>query len=119
MKEMAMCPECDTPLISTLVFKGAEFYCLDCGGAFGFLAPRGAECTPEVEAQYQERKAEWDEHAGRKLLAMSGWHRDCEQCEPRREYHIVHATDEERKADKHAREWLVERAKRELVGGHQ
>jgi hypothetical protein len=67
---IACCPRCelDTPLISTMVFSQAEFYCLDCGGHFGFLDPRGAEPTPELEAKLAELRAEWEEHDGRRLI---------------------------------------------------
>ena len=65
---MATCPRDGAPLICTLVFRGAEFYCLECGGRYGFLDPRPAEATGGLEARYASLQAEWDEHAGRRLI---------------------------------------------------
>lgn len=61
---MACCPRCPepTPLISTIHFAYAEFYCLECGGHFGFLSPRAEEDTPELKAHYERLRSEWDEH---------------------------------------------------------
>lgn len=69
-KPMAVCPGCEepTPLISTLAFRFYEFYCLECGGGFGFLEPRVVEGTPELDLYYVRLQAEWDEHAGRRLI---------------------------------------------------
>ena len=109
---VACCPRCEepTPLIATMAFSGAEFYCLECGGRFGFLSPRGVEPTPELVARSEALTAEWDEHAGRKLLTSGAWHRDCEACAPRREPHTDHATDAEKDAHDEAMVWLAERA---------
>lgn len=67
---MACCPRCEeaTPLIGTIVFYQAEFYCLECGGRFGFLDPRTADPSPELSAHHARLQAEWDEHAGRRLI---------------------------------------------------
>lgn len=55
---VAMCPRCpDEPLVFTFEMTGAEFTCLGCGGWFGFLDPRAAESTPELDARAAERKA--------------------------------------------------------------
>lgn len=61
---MACCPRCSepTPLISTIMFYKAEFYCLECGGRFGFLSPRPVEATPELDGRHKALQAEWDEH---------------------------------------------------------
>jgi hypothetical protein len=107
---MAICPRDGAPLISTLAFRKAEFYCLDCGGHFGFLSPDAAEDTPELRARYEALKSEWDEHAGSKLLADGGWYEDCERCEPGGEPHTAHAAAEELAAHEAALTWLRERA---------
>lgn len=66
---MACCPDCegDVPLISTLHFAYAEFYCLECGGHFGFLDPKAVEDTPQLKARHLRLRAEFDLHA-KKLL---------------------------------------------------
>lgn len=87
----ACCPRCPdlTPLISTCVFRGAEFYCLECGARVGFLSPKPGEPTPELRARYEALQAEWDEHAAG--LAVDGR-------EP-----------SDRDADERARLWLADR----------
>lgn len=62
-RPVACCPRCSaiTPLISTMAFTGAEFYCLECGGHFGFLSPRAVEDTPALSAQLKTLEAEWRE----------------------------------------------------------
>jgi hypothetical protein len=67
---MACCPRCSepTPLISTMAFRHYEFYCLECGGRFGFLSPRAETDTPDLQAHYERLQAEWDEHAGERLI---------------------------------------------------
>jgi hypothetical protein len=107
----AGCPNCGAPLISTLDFPGAEFYCLECGRKCGFLSPHPLEATPEVEAQHSALQAEWDEHVGRRLLFHNGWLHDCEKCKPHAEPHSEHATDEEWAAHRKAALWLEHRAK--------
>ena len=65
---MATCPRDGAPLIMTMAFRGYEFICLECGAKMGFLDPRPAEPTPELDARYEALKAEWDEHVGGKLI---------------------------------------------------
>lgn len=114
---MACCPRChradevDVPLICTLAFSGAEFYCLECGGRFGWLDPIGRKPTEEITAHQERLQAEWDEHAGKKLLTRGAWHQDCEKCKPGGETHLEHATDEEKAAHEEAMAWLAERVK--------
>lgn len=109
---IALCPRasCGAPLIGTMVFPRAEFYCLECGGHFGFLDPRKGEPTPELTARMEALEAEWLEHAGRKLCVLPGWFDWCEKCKAHRESHAEHATDEERKGHEEALAWLRERA---------
>lgn len=107
---MATCPNDGTPLISTLLFSGAEFYCLECGTKYGFLSPRPAEATPELDARYEQVKAEWDEITGGKLISGGVMLRDCATCTKEYEPHWNHATDEEKEAHEEALRCLRERA---------
>ena|SRR5438105_3982592 len=109
-RPMAVCPRDGAPLIPTMVFRGAEFYCLDCGARLGYLSPTPAEATPELEARYDALKAEWDEHAGQKLLTDGAWLDACEKCRPGGEPHSAHATSDERAAHDNAIRWLRDRA---------
>lgn len=111
---VACCPRCegDVPLVSTIAFTKAEFYCLDCGGTFGFLDPRKAQNPgPELDARMAAYEAEWAENAGRKLLTIHSWHTDCEACKVGGEYHHSHATEAEHQADAEARAWLTARVR--------
>jgi hypothetical protein len=53
---MATCPKDDEPLVATLEFRGAEFYCVVCHTKYGFLSPKPAESTPLLEARLDELK---------------------------------------------------------------
>ena len=101
-RPMACCPGCiaPTPLISTLAFSHYEFYCLECGGHFGFLSPRAETDTPELHAIYKALEAEWEEHAGTRLIV--------EGREPQ-------ATTEQLAADLTARDWMLERAGKTVI----
>lgn len=94
-KPIACCPRCIelTPLISTIAFYKAEFYCLDCGGHFGFLSPKTGEPTPALNAMLDQYDEEWEEHVAGKLFP--------ERHEP---------DDEDKRAAHHtALAWLRER----------
>lgn len=111
---VAMCRRCAVPLVCTMAFSKYEFYCLDCGAKLGWLEPDSADETPELLADMEERKEEWSENAGRKLLVHGAWHKDCEQCRlgDGSATHILHATEDEIAADAAARTWITAR----LVG---
>lgn len=93
---IASCPRDGAPLIGTCIFSGAEFYCLDCGGKFGFLSPRPLESNPENDARLKEYEAEWNDNVAGKILV--GYRRD-------------NASEEAMAADKEARDWIRERVK--------
>lgn len=57
---MATCPRDDEPLMSTFEFPGAEFYCQVCRGTYGFLDPKPAETTPELQARHDELRVSYD-----------------------------------------------------------
>jgi hypothetical protein len=114
-RPLACCRVCGAPLIATLAFRKYEFYCLECGRHYDFLAPSGRQPTPELKARYQALLEEWNEHAG-KLIVDGGNYSDCETCTSSREPHELHATDDERAAHDAAIAWLRERATRHAVG---
>lgn len=110
----AICPSCGAPLISTMAWPKYEFYCLECGGHYGFLQPRSVESTLELSERYNRLKYEWDKCAGPKLRIVNGWFADCEKCKPHDEYHSAHATKSEHQAEQAALAWLKMRAKEML-----
>lgn len=74
---IACCPSCHAPLIGTIIWPGAEFYCLDCGGHHSFVAPEeGDPDDAELVERLKQYEAEWDEHVevevqGRQLTPAS------------------------------------------------
>lgn len=58
---VACCPECPdpTPLVSTLIFSYAEFYCLECGGRYGFLEARAEEETEQLRERREANLRAW------------------------------------------------------------
>lgn len=108
--KMAMCPSCSTPLVSSMAFAGYEFVCLGCGSRFGWLEPHAVEETPALAERCAALQAEWDEHAGGKLLVVGGWREDCAKCLERGEPHDAHATAEEIRRHEEALAWLRVRA---------
>lgn len=57
---VAMCPRCaDEVLVSTFNWAHYEFYCLNCKGHFGWLEPRAAEPTPELDQRVEAAEAKF------------------------------------------------------------
>ena len=101
--QYSMC--CGTPLSSALVFRGAELYCVRCGNSYGmFGAPSRREATPELDAEYERNRALYIPLA-KQCIGGGMRLRDCEKCSEG-EYHIQHATPEERAASDAAYERL-------------
>jgi hypothetical protein len=62
-RPIACCPDCETPLIGTVLFPGAEFYCLDCGRGCSFVAPvEGDPDSADLTARLEQVEKEWAEH---------------------------------------------------------
>lgn len=57
---MAVCRKDDEPLIFTFEFPGAEFYCVVCQSKYGFLGPKIADSTPELNARHEVLRARYD-----------------------------------------------------------
>lgn len=102
---MACCPRpgCGAPLILTLAWSRNEFYCLECGGHYGWLDPVAQQPTPELDARYAALKDEWDAHAGG-LIGDGVRLQGCPLC--RSEPHSAHATEEEERLHGEALAWL-------------
>lgn len=109
MSKIAMCPTCKVPLVCTILFSGAEFYCLDCGRTFGWFDPTPTDITPELFAECGRRVEEWEPYA-KALLTGGVMKRGCEKCS-HGQSHIDHATPEELEAHAKALVWLKERVK--------
>lgn len=64
-RPMATCPADNEPLIMTMEFRGAEFICMVCKQLYGFLSPKPATWTQELQdrhdvllAQYEAERAQ-------------------------------------------------------------
>jgi hypothetical protein len=107
---IAMCRVCpNEPLVSTMLFRRAEFYCVSCGSHLGYLDPKPAEPTPELDDRAHAVQQEFDT-LSKGALSLGGMHRDCSTCMEHRQPHIEHATPDELKASVAAYERLRERA---------
>lgn len=105
----ALCP-CGAPLIGTMAFPKAEFYCLECGRHLGFLDPSMGKASAKLTARYEALQAEWDENVGNALIPPRSWRLDtCDKCHVGGEPHSTHATTEELAAHDAAIAWLEER----------
>lgn len=107
---VTLCPRCEAPLIFTFVFSHKELYCLECGYAAGlFGGGVRVDATVELVARLEALTAEFGEIA-ESLITPFSRRRDCERCESGSAGdHHEHATDEEKTADREARERLVAR----------
>lgn len=57
---MACCPRDGEPLISTLEFAGAEFYCVVCRTKYGFLSPSPKDWTQELQDRHDVLREQYD-----------------------------------------------------------
>jgi hypothetical protein len=65
---IAMCPRCVVPLVMTMAWSKAEFYCLDCGAHLGFVSPVPADERERLLEQVAARKAEFERLGGNDLI---------------------------------------------------
>lgn len=95
MTKLDVC--CGKPLVGTLIFPGAEYFCTVCGNAYGmFGAPNRVDATPEMLALH-ESLAERFRAVAKDCIPFGAQLRDCPKCcgsEP----HHHHATDGEMEA---------------------
>ena len=92
---MAMC--CNKPLVPTLMFSYAEFYCLHCKSTYGMLeAPQSVEVTEELNDIRTAQKKQFQE-LSKDCVPRGCKFQKCEQCQ-KGGYHSEHMTDEERRA---------------------
>lgn len=104
-----MCTRCyDQPLVMTLAFRKFEFYCIDCGGKFGFMDPASADGTDERLRKMKIIEDDFKE-LSKGLVPDGARLSTCVQCGPSSEVHLMHATAEEKEADSEARKRLHNR----------
>lgn len=57
----ACCWNDDEPLVSTFKYPGEEWICVVCRQTYAYFDPKPLDDTPELQARYEELKAQWDE----------------------------------------------------------
>ena len=89
----AMC--CGLPLISTLLFRGAEWYCSKCCNTYGFFdVPRVADATPKIKAQNKALADKFHE-LSKSCVPRGCYMKDCARCKANDGDHTAHLTDDE------------------------
>ena len=97
---IAVC--CDTPLVSTMIFSKAEWYCIKCRTALPLFNAERINWTPELEKK-SEANDKWFREVTAGYIPPRCFMRDCQKCDTSRdEYHIDHATKEELEKSKTA-----------------
>jgi len=88
---MNLAMHCGTPMIYTLIFRGAEFYCIKCGYTKGMFNIMEQVATDKL---FRERKENCDLFAVASIDCIpSGTHLDsCEKCQ--QEEHRMHVGKE-------------------------
>lgn len=105
---------CGAPLVSTFVWDGYEFYCVECGRHFEFFGPRSAPATDELVARHAALDAEFRALAADTITPGAKLH-GCDQCSAGAGSHLAHATADERKRSEVAYMALANRALKEAT----
>ena len=92
---VAICPNCGFPLISTMAFRYAERYCMNCGGQFGMLDAEHQIINSKLRPFTTKANRRFGQI--RKSLIGGGMRlRNCKKCmEGKEEEHLQHATKKE------------------------
>lgn len=105
MSRIAIC-YCGKPVVSTMHFSGAEYYCIDCGAQLGMFDAERVESTPRLDRLKANRDKKWESVAS-KLITPNSWRRSCDKCDSGKgEYHYMHTTLEEQSDNEVARKKL-------------
>ena len=90
-EKIAVC--CNSPLVFTFVFSGAEWYCRTCKGAFGIFDVEYIPVTPELVDERDRNKALFLSIA-KDVIPRGSRRINCELC-ANGEYHANHAAEDE------------------------
>ena len=101
---IAVC--CGTPLVSTVMFSGAEFFCVKCASTIPLFNAERVDSTPELVKE-KESNVAWFRETASDYIPPGCWKSSCGKCNRGGEHHIDHATDEEKKRSEVARQNLM------------
>lgn len=90
MSRISIC-NCGAPLVSTFMFSGAEFFCVECGNSLGMLDADRVEETPAMRKRADRNKKKFDSISDG-LLTGGVMFVSCDTCTKTSEPHINHAT---------------------------
>lgn len=92
MVKIAMC--CQTPLIRTFAFRGAEWFCRECKSSYPLMNVERVDSTPELD-RMKEENSSWLATAKKGFIPGGSRRQGCDKCRDG-EFHIEHATDQEK-----------------------
>ena len=102
IKQIHVCPNCENPLIATLAFAGAEWFCWECRWKGGMFYSKDIVSTPELIKKLKSDTAKFDEI--RDDLWLGGERvTGCKKCEVGNDRHVHHLTKREKERSQKAR----------------
>lgn len=95
-KELKIC-NCGAPLLWTFLYRGAEYFCLNCGHTAGMLGA-GINVEATIKLKAERKVVEKVFKTLRPFLIGDGsfWKDKCKKCKGRKEYHTSHLTKREK-----------------------
>ena len=101
-RNIAVCPNCENPLIATLAFAGAEWFCWECRWRGSMFNSKDIDSTPELVKKLKSDTSKFDEI--RDDLWLGGeCIIGCKKCKERKERHAHHLTKREKERSERAR----------------
>ncbi len=82
---------CETPMISTVMFSGAEFYCPKCGETQGIFCTENTDSTPDLLQEREANQMLFLEISG-DLIPTGAQFGNCVKCKSSSEDHRLHAS---------------------------
>jgi len=96
-----VCLNCETPLVPTMVFSGAEWFCMKCRQEFPLFNCERVLRTEELNTKLNVLTEEFVSIA-KDCIPRGSRRADCAKCTVRSEYHLEHATLEQLERSKEA-----------------
>lgn len=103
---MIVCPDCSRPVLPTMVFNQAEYYCPSCKHAFGLLDVASVADSAELVEEKVALSEQYEPFL-KQCIAYGMKRMDCDKCN-QGEYHRDHATTYEVLASDRAYQILAE-----------
>ena len=95
--------QCGNPLISTMLFSGAEFFCCECKAMVGFINAERVDNPSEELIEKHRTDLAWFREAARDYIPTGDRLSTCEKCRNGEGDHIDHVTEEQLQKSREAR----------------